>query len=283
MTSKFTWLALAGFSAAALAGAPTAAVAQSSSATLDKFYSEDVNVDYDNTVNVDINKEIDVEKDLDYNGTVVITGIVTVSEAALALIDNKQIIDDNFVTVNEGQELDNEATVDATVLSGASGNVGLNVAVGDSNLQENAASLAAIGGATTGGSSDAEVFSVQKSFNNDANWNGEDVEVDNTVTLLGDVLSGASGNAGLNIAAGAYNAQKNALALASVTGAATLSEATAAVLQESTFNEALHNDTDNVVTLSGNVAATTTGNIGINLTAGTNNLQQNSLAISSVQ
>lgn len=282
MIVKFTWLALAGVGAVALAGASTTAYAQSSSAQLDKFYFEDVDVDYNNTVNVDINKEVSVDKDIDFNGTVVITGVVTVSEAALALIDNKQIIDDNVVNVNSGQELDNTATIDATVLSGATGNVGLNVSVGDSNLQENAAAIAAIG-AGTGGSSDAEVFSVQKSFNNDANWSNEDTSVDNTVTLLGEVLAGASGNAGLNIAAGAYNAQKNAMAIAAVTGAATLSEATAAVLQESTFNDTQHNDTDNTVTLSGNVAGATTGNIGINLTAGTNNLQQNSLAISSVQ
>lgn len=282
MNVRFTWLALAGLGAVALAGAPTAALAQSSSASLGKFYFEDVDVEYDNTVNVDINKEVDVEKDLDYNGTVTITGIVTVSEAALSLIDNKQIIDDNFVNMNSEQELDNEATVDATVLLGATGNVGLNVAVGDNILQENAAALAAVG-AATGGSADAEVFSVQKSFDNEAQWDNGDVEVDNTVALLGDVLSGASGNAGLNISAGAYNAQKNAMALAAVTGTATLSEATAAVLQESTFNNTHHNDTDNAVTLSGNVAGTTTGNIGINLSAGTNNLQQNTLAISSVQ
>lgn len=281
MNVRFTWLALAGLGAVALAGAPTAALAQAD-VTWDKEYNEEVDVDYDNTVNVDINKEIDVEKDLDYNGSVVITGVVTVSEAALALIDNKQIIDDNFVDVNFEQELDNEATVDATVLSSAEGNVGLNVAVGDNILQENAAALAAVG-AAAGGSSDAEVFSVQKSYNNDAFWDDTDTEVDNTVTLLGDVLSGASGNAGLNISAGAYNAQKNAMALAAVTGTATLSEATAAVLQESTFNETFHNDTDNAVMLGGNVAANTTGNIGINLSAGTNNLQQNTLAISSVQ
>lgn len=282
MNVRFTWLALAGLGAVALAGAPTAALAQNGSAELEKSYFEEVDVEYDNTVNVDINKEVDVEKDLDYNGTVTITGIVTVSEAALSLIDNKQIIDDNFVDVNSEQELDNEATVDATVLLGATGNVGLNVAVGDNILQENAAALAAVG-AATGGSADAEVFSVQKSFDNEAQWDNGDVEVDNTVALLGDVLSGASGNAGLNISAGAYNAQKNAMALAAVTGTATLSEATAAVLQESTFNDTRHNDTDNVVTLSGNVAGATTGNIGINLSAGTNNLQQNTLAISSVQ
>ena len=87
----------------------------------------------------------------------------------------------------------------------------------------------------------------------------------------------------MNVAAGAFNAQKNALALAAVTGTATLSEATAAVLQESTFNDTWHAQTTNDVNLGDQVAAGFIGNIGINLTSGTNNLQQNAMSISSVQ
>ncbi len=255
----------------------------SSSVSLAKTYDEDVDVDYDNTVDIDIAKDIDVSKDMDYNGVVNITGNINVSEAAMSTVDNKQIIDDGFVDVlGTESTLSNIALIDGTVLGGAGGNIGVNVAVGDNLLQENVAVLSAIGTATAG-SADAEVFSVQKSINNEFDDSTEVEEVFNNTQLLGDVLAAATGNIGLNAATGAFNGQKNALAIAAVTGSATLSEATAAVLQESTFNDTFHNDTANEVKLQGNVANTATGNIGLNLIAGTNNLQQNTLAISSVQ
>ncbi|MCG8357516.1 MAG: hypothetical protein MI920_18290, partial [Kiloniellales bacterium] len=237
--------------------------------------------DYDNTVDVDIAKDIDVSKDMDYNGVVNITGNINVAEAALSTVDNKQIVDDNFVDLTSSGELNNLAIIDGTVLGGAAGNIGVNVAVGDNQLQENVAVLSAIGTTAGAGSSDAEAFSVQKSLNNE--FDSEEGDVFNNTQLLGDVLAAADGNIGLNAATGAYNGQKNALAIAAVTGAATLSEATAAVLQQTTFNDTLHNDTSNEVKLQGNVANAATGNIGLNLAAGTNNLQQNTLAISSVQ
>ena len=275
--------ALVGAVAVAFIAGPALAQGVTTTVTLNKTYDEDVDVDYDNTVDVDIAKDIDVSKDLDYNGVVNITGNINVAEAAMSVIDNKQIVDDNFVDIVSDGTINNAALIDGTVLGGAAGNIGVNVAVGDNLLQENVAVLTAIGTATTGGSADAEAFSLQKSVNNDFEDTGTNAEVFNNTQLLGDVLATADGNLGLNAATGAYNGQKNALAIAAVTGAATLSEATAAVLQQSTFNETYHNDTSNSVTLQGNVANTATGNIGLNLTAGTNNLQQNTLAISSVQ
>ncbi len=271
---------LAGIAVAALIAGP--AFAQSTSVSLTKTYDEDVDVEYDNTVDVDIAKDIDVSKDMDYNGVVNITGNIDVSEAAMSVVDNKQIVDDNIVSVTgTDATISNVALIDGTVLGGAGGNIGVNVAVGDNLLQENVAVLSAIGGTAAAGSADAEAFSVQKGVNNSVSGSS-DAEVFNNTQLLGDVLALATGNVGLNAATGAYNGQKNALAIAAVTGSATLSEATAAVLQESTFNSTSHNDTANSVSLGDNVANGATGNIGLNLTAGANNLQQNTLAISSV-
>ena len=73
------------------------------------------------------------------------------------------------------------------------------------------------------------------------------------------------------------------MAISAVIGAATLSEATAAVLQESTFNETSHTDTSNEVKLIDSVANAAQGNVGLNLTAGTNNLQNNTLVISTAK
>ncbi len=286
MNIRYSVLALVGLGVAAFVGAPAIALAQTltSDVTLNKTYDEDVDVFYNNNVDIDIVKTIEVTKDLSYLGTVVIGGNINVSEAALATIDNKQIIDDNIIDIlGADSQLTNTTLINGTVLNLASGNIGLNVAVGDNILQENAAVLVAIGATATAGSSDAEIFSVQKTINNIFDDGVEDATVLNKLELLGDVLGGASGNAGVNIATGAYHAQKNALALASVTGEATLSEATAAILQEATFNDTSHTQTVNEVKMGDQVAALFTGNIGINLTSGTNNLQQNAMAISSVQ
>ena len=282
MKLRHSLVALAGVAAVALIAGPAYAQTVTSTVSLNKTYDEDVDVDYDNTVDVDIAKDIDVSKDMDYNGVVNITGNINVAEAALSTVDNKQIIDDNIVDVlGTDATLNNVALIDGTVLGGAAGNIGVNVAVGDNQLQENVAVLSAIGTTAGAGSSDAEAFSVQKSLNNE--FDSEEGDVFNNTQLLGDVLSTADGNIGLNASTGAYNGQKNALAIAAVTGAATLSEATAAVLQQSTFNSTTHNDTSNSVSLGGNVANAATGNVGLNLSAGSNNLQQNTLAISSVQ
>ncbi len=279
MAVRYGLAVVAGIFVAAWIAGP--AVAQG--VTLTKTYDEDINVEYDNTVDVDIAKDIDVSKDIDYNGVVNITGNINVSESAVSVIDNKQIIDDGFVSVTGSDAtLSNVAIIDGTVLGGAGGNIAVNLTVGDNNLQENVGILSAIGATTTEGAADAESFNLQKSINNDFSASS-DAEVFNNTQMLGSVLAGAAGNVALNAATGAYNGQKNALAIAAVSGAATLSEATAAILQEVTFNSTVHNNTANQVTLQDSVANAATGNIGLNLAAGTNNLQQNTLAISSVQ
>ena len=284
MKLRHSLMALAGVAAIALVAGPAYAQTITTSASLNKTYDEDVDVDYDNTVDVDIAKDIDVSKDMDYNGVVNITGNINVAEAALSTVDNKQIIDDNIVDVlGTDATLNNVALIDGTVLGGAAGNIGVNVAVGDNQLQENVAVLSAIGTTAGAGSSDAEAFSIQKSVNNEFDDGVEDAEVFNNTQLIGAVLAAADGNIGLNAATGAYNGQKNALAIAAVTGSATLSEATAAILQQSTCNDTSHTDTSKEVKLMDSVANGATGNIGLNLAAGTNNLQQNTLAISSVQ
>ena len=282
MKLRYSLMAAAGAAAIALVAGPALAQTITTSASLDKTYSEDVDVDYDNTVDVDIAKDIDVSKDMDYNGVVNITGNINVSEAALSTVDNKQIIDDNFVDVTgDDATLSNIVLFAGGAVGAVGGNIGLNAASGDNIIQENVAVLSAIGSLAAAGSADAEVFKVQKSINN--SFTGDsDAEVFNNTQVTGTVLAAAVGNIGLNAATGAFNEQKNALAIAAVTGEATLSEATAAILQETTFNSTSHNDTANEVKLIDDVLLAAGGNIGVNLAAGTNLLQNNTLAISSV-
>ena len=119
-----------------------------------------------------------------------------------ALVDSKQFSDNNEV-VNERSE--NNAIAGAGAGAGAEGNVGLNVAAGDSNVQANDAALAANDAADV--FSQAEIYSAQSSMHNSTYNYGSP----NTARLGSGALNGASGNLGVNIAAGVGNAQHNAM------------------------------------------------------------------------
>ena len=98
------------------------------------------------------------------------------------------------------------------------------------------------------------------------------------------MLEGAEGNLQVNLAAGIANVQKNALSLATVANNHPLSEATAVVLQQHSFNsiEITGNPT-NWARLADNVFQSARGNIQINLAAGIGNAQNNSLVVAAGQ
>ena len=92
-----------------------------------------------------------------------------------------------------------------------------------------------------------------------------------TVSVGTDVLSGASGNVGVNIAAGALNAQANQIALISAPAADvnTLQDAHAAA----TVNGS------STATLGAGALAHVSGNVGVNVVSGVGNVQSNALVI----
>lgn len=263
--------------------------------TFSKEYTEDVHVNATNDVAVKLKKEIEVTKELHFYGHVDIDGkIRDINAASFAVIDNKQINLENYVYMpwEYKQGSSNSAGTDSksSVLNGASGNIGVNMAAGAYNLQDNAAAIASTqigpsgykGGAA---SADAEIFTIQKAHGNITGpaadygkWNAP--TSDNTASLLGAVLNGASGNIGVNVAAGSFNAQQNSLAIANVQGTAVLAEATAAVLQENTRNYAQNVRFTNSATIGGKALDHASGNIGVNMAAGVSNLQNNSLSLS---
>ena len=103
-------------------------------------------------------------------------------------------------------------------------------------------------------------------------------KIDNTRhTVTGALSMRQTAIIGLNAAAGAFNIQKNALVIASVTGGH-LAEATSGVMQHSENNRSVVEDVTNDVTLRV-VADERFGNIGVNIAAGVGNLQLNSLTI----
>jgi len=271
-------LAITALAAGAVAGGQ--ALAQSSTADLTKSYDETVTVTATNDTNVRLSKDIDVKKVLQLLGVVQIEGTVQVGASGMSTVDSKQVINDNSVDSVGTDPTDNVASLSVGVLQAATGNIGVNVSAGDNLVQQNAAALTTVGSAT--GGADAEIFLYQESFNNTSTVSttvGSLTLLNNTSSLGGNVLQGASGNIGVNVATGAFNAQHNALALSTVVGTSTLAEASVGSIQQATFNSTSQSFTDNSATVGDTVLAAASGNIGLNVTAGSNNLQSNALSM----
>ncbi len=115
-----------------------------------------------------------------------------------------------------GNRISNEGTINEAEMSdsgtGSSGNVGINVAAGNGNQQDNAAAIANAGSDSSldnsfvFGMASATADVVQTSRNN---------RVDNYSTQSSAVMSGsasgAEGNIGINVAGGDLNQQKNTM------------------------------------------------------------------------
>lgn len=162
------------------------------------------------------------------------------SSAGVTLNDS-QVNRDNYVN-NEGTE--NTAKV-VDSLGNASGNVGVNVAAGDNNQQANAAAIAAADSAFIFATADISQVGKNNKLDN--------YSVPNNATLKNSA-NGASGNVGINIAAGNYNQQKNDMAIA-YSG-----DANSALAVSNTSQLSHDNDTQNNATLDyGSVGVTLSG------------------------
>jgi hypothetical protein len=142
-----------------------------------------------------------------------------------------------------------------------------------------------------GAESAATVNSEQVSmYGTTMNFGGE-----NKARLGSNALRGAEGNMGVNIGAGAGNAQANDAALTAVDGGGSSSQSgsrsrhdsdAAAVFaaaqvfstQTGKSNFAMVSDAQNVASLNGNALRNAAGNIGVNIASGAGNLQHNGMA-----
>ncbi|BBB27854.1 hypothetical protein [Amphritea japonica] len=104
--------------------------------------------------------------------------------------------------------------------------------------------------------------------------------VDNSATLDGNALKGAKGNIGVNISAGDHNVQSNAAALAAADAGFVFGSADAEIFmdQNAEDNVAFNWGTINTADFSGNALENARGNIGVNIAAGSSNVQANSFA-----
>lgn len=271
---------------------------------------------WDNSVDVSLTWDVDISKFLNIDGSISISGEVDADALAHATLDDKQIVDGNSVQFEDYQNAyqdwstegsgaepglgqgpgdqfyteegspqgpalyTNTVTAGDGTLSNASGNIGLNMAAGDYNVQENAAVIASAESLDGSGGAEAGSFSLQNLYSNgfnDQSYELENTDIDNTVAIGAGLADGADGNIGVNAAAGAFNIQKNALVIATVTGG-NLAEATAGTLQDVEENSSVHEDTTNNVSIGASLIGAS-GNIGVNLASGVGNLQLNTLTI----
>ncbi|HOO40199.1 MAG TPA: hypothetical protein PK425_07750 [Syntrophales bacterium] len=151
--------------------------------------------------------------------------LLTVGGLVEAVAKNDQYPEKNM-TFN--YESDNNATVAGSSMTNFTGNLGVNVAAGNSNAQSNIATYAA--GEADASLTRAVIFSVQKAMNNLTKNEGSA----NNAAVASDVLNGATGNVGLNVAAGSNNAQTNMTSIA--TAPAKVGMALAYVQQKSLEN-----------------------------------------------
>jgi hypothetical protein len=263
--------------------------------------------DEDGHSQVKISKKVELNSSVNINGDPSVDGKISVDAAALAVSNGTQSSIRNSVS-NNG-EVANSAQIGGNVGSGASGNIGVNQAAGDLNAQGNQGAIAAAGssasdagftfncehsgggcggsdpGTSSGSMADAETFATQSNVFSRTSNRG----TTNTADVSGHAFAGASGNIGVNQAAGDGNEQLNQLSAATAQNVA-YAVATSALDQEWSGNR-VDNDpgtlgwcsspvnTSNSASLSGNVLAGASGNIGLNQAAGSGNLQSNSLAM----
>jgi hypothetical protein len=181
----------------------------------------------DSDSSVELDKKIDVSKELKYKGKVTIEGTITANGLGMAVVENVQETSANLV---ENYYHDNDAKISGNAFENSSGNIGVNQAAGDFNAQSNSAALASIDAGFAFGSGDAEIFSTQMGGFNGV-WNEAST---NTSTINGASFMNASGNIGVNVAAGNNNIQANNMAASSYNGR--LGEASVSNVQSTGHN-----------------------------------------------
>lgn len=172
----------------------------------------------------------------------------------------------------------NRAIIESGAGAGATGNVGLNMAAGTGNLQGNAAAIS-----TTEAK---DVFATASAYANQTTMSNFTFNVDDSSNdaVLDAALSGASGNIGVNVAAGAGNTQSNQLSMIE-TGGGRVVRSSVALDQSASSNQSENktqydssNSANNARIVTGALSAAS-GNVGISVAAGVGNAQANAMSV----
>lgn len=238
----------------------------------------------------DINSYTTLHNHIAVVGGVRVQGQIDIDGESAATVDQDQVTGGHR-SVGDG---DHTARVGDGAMNRASGNIGVNVSAGVGNAQANDAAISSLtddGPArsdkgrpdqpsrNSGPMATAMVFSTQGTAGNSAS--SREWGTNYRATLGDDALRNASGNIGLNIAAGVGNGQSNALAVA-VADDARLVKAGADSEQVTLLNylDSSCGDLDLVASVGG-ALQNASGNIGVNVASGVGNLQHNGLSIAS--
>ncbi|PCC97806.1 hypothetical protein [Halopseudomonas pelagia] len=142
--------------------------------------------------------------------------------------------------------------------------------------------MLSVGAHASGSGASADIVDAQ---NNEGN-NAVNDTVENTAVVDGS-LGGASGNVGVNVAAGDNNQQANAAAIATADtafvfgiGVGASAQASIDVDQTNHHNEVENHGVPNNAALN-NSANGTSGNVGVNIAAGNSNQQKNDMSVAS--
>ncbi|WP_312283798.1 hypothetical protein [Candidatus Igneacidithiobacillus taiwanensis] len=173
----------------------------------------------------------------------------------------------------------NAAGLGNSALAGASGNIGVSMASGNSNQQSNNTALSATSNANN---STTDYANATAGASQLAAGNGTmDTGVQDSATVDGNAAQNASGNIAINVVAGAQNQQENGLAMASIASPKAMGNASAPVEQVAYYNGGETVGSMYNSNVSGSALAGASGNIGLNVASGNGNQQVNTLAIAS--
>jgi hypothetical protein len=248
------------------------------------------NVLYNNVLSTTIINNSTTNTNTSLNGNVTINGNIEIDSSAGAVVDGKQHINGNEVVFDNVDDDDdgndaNDSVVINTVNGfnvNANGNVGVNIASGQYNVQSNDAAISS--SSSDNGSGDDGSWASASTTNwqrlNDTYYGGDgssDSYADRNTATVGDVTG--NGSIGVNAAAGAFNMQGNKMAIATA-AETSLAKATSGSLQSVTANMIAVQDSQNISDI-GTVSGS--GNLHVNVAAGVGNLQSNSLSIASAR
>ncbi|VVE44834.1 hypothetical protein [Pandoraea cepalis] len=181
--------------------------------------------------------------------------------------------------INTAQYQTMGATLGHGALANANGNIGVNVAAGADNAQANNVAIASLNA--------QPVYASAQVFANQSSKGSASISQFYVTSSVGDnALAGATGNVGVNVAAGVGNVQQNGLAAAvSQSGHGWYSGGAANSTAQTDQMASMHASGDFIANASlGNGAlAYASGNIGVNVASGIGNVQSNSLAVSAIK
>ncbi|VVD90911.1 hypothetical protein [Pandoraea terrigena] len=181
--------------------------------------------------------------------------------------------------INTAQYQTMGATLGSGALANANGNIGVNVAAGADNAQANNVAIASLNA--------QPVYASAQVFANQSSRGSASISQFYVNASVGDgALAGATGNVGVNVAAGVGNVQQNGLAAAvSQSGHGWYTGGAANSTAQTDQSASMRASGDFIANASlGNGAlAWASGNIGVNVASGIGNVQSNSLAVSAIK